>query len=294
MTRSSFAHSSLTAEVSEPLRPLPAPLDVSGADAPPLYVKAGLVSFSGLRLPVRMVVVPLGAAAAPENTPLLVYSAIELDEPLRRELRLLGEVRFVLAPNKIHNVFLPGYEHAYPGAQFYFAPGLRERRPSLRCDGIVDAKAAEAGLPFAPSGLLDAIVTEGNAFFAEVLLFHRPSRTLIVCDFIEYFLAEDIAAWGRERLAARALGWFVDAIGEPICSPEHSVMCVDSDAFAHTRDRLLALKPLRIVMCHGHIIDGEASCRQAIEGATSRVLEKARGRWPATKALLRWTARFAG
>lgn len=291
---SSSAHSLLTAEVSEPLRPLPTPLDGSGVGGPPLYVKTGLVSFFGMRLPVRMVVVPLVAAAGPEDTPLLVYSAIGLDEPLRRELRAIGEVHFVLAPNKIHNIFLPEYERAYPRAQFYLAPGLRERRPTLRCDGVVDAMAAEGGLPFTHSGLLDVIVTEGNGFFAEVLLFHRPSRTLVVCDFIEYFLAEDIAAWGRERLAARTLGWFVDAIGEPICSPEHSLMCLDADAFTHTRDRLLALKPLRIVMCHGHIIDGEASCWQAIEGATSRVLEKARARWPATKALLRWAARFAG
>jgi hypothetical protein len=72
------------------------------------------------------------------------------------------------------------------------------------------------------------------------------------------------------------------------------MMCLDPDAFARTRDRLLALRPLRIVMCHGHIIDGEEPCRRAIEGATSRVLEKVRTRWPATKALLRWAARFAG
>ena len=35
-----------------------------------------------------------------------------------------GSVRFIVAPNRFHHLFVPGWQEAYPDAQTFCAPGL--------------------------------------------------------------------------------------------------------------------------------------------------------------------------
>ena len=55
-----------------------------------------VISFYGMPFTTRMVVVRF------ENSELLIHSPINLTEELKQELDQLGEVKYLISPNKIH------------------------------------------------------------------------------------------------------------------------------------------------------------------------------------------------
>ncbi|MET0275096.1 MAG: DUF4336 domain-containing protein, partial [Phenylobacterium sp.] len=79
----------------------------------------------GFRYPTRMAVVRL------DGRGLWIWSPVALSAGLRSELEALGEVRHVVAPNTLHDLFLGEWRQAYPQALLHAAPGLQPRRPDL-------------------------------------------------------------------------------------------------------------------------------------------------------------------
>src|SRR5262249_23104614 len=74
---------------------------------------------------------------------LLVHSPVKLDAELRRSIDALGETRAIVAPNRLHHLFIGDYIAAYPEARAYAAPGLPQKRPDLRFDDVLSANAQE-------------------------------------------------------------------------------------------------------------------------------------------------------
>ena len=130
------------------------------------------VSFLGLSFPTRMTVIRLGSE-------LWIHSPVSLSSSASTELEELGEVRYVLSPNKYHHMFLSEWRSNYPEAELYASPGLTSKRPDIRFDRELRATETYAWSEtiahevFGPSLLLD-----------EVVYFHRPSRTLVLTDLI--------------------------------------------------------------------------------------------------------------
>lgn len=73
----------------------------------------------GFHYPTRMVVIRLASD-------LFVWSSIALSDGLRAEVDALGVVRYLIAPNSLHHMLIADWKRAYPTAQVYAAPGLRE------------------------------------------------------------------------------------------------------------------------------------------------------------------------
>jgi len=121
---------------------------------------------------------------------LWLWSPIEWSEPLARELEALGPIRHLVAPNKIHHLFLGQWTERFPEARLYAAPGLAKRRPDLR----FHAELGEVPDP-AWDGVLDQTVFRGSLFMEEVVFFHRPSRTALVCDLIQRFEPGSLSGW---------------------------------------------------------------------------------------------------
>src|SRR5947208_16195584 len=97
---------------------------------------------------------------------LWVHSAAPLDDELRRALKDLGEVRWVVAPNRLHgHVSMGEYRTAFPHAELVGAPGLAERRKDLRFDAVL---SEEALWPDA----FDQAILRGHRFLTEVLFHH--------------------------------------------------------------------------------------------------------------------------
>ena len=107
----------------------------------------------------------------------MVHSPVKLDAQFRRSIDALGEIRAIVAPNKLHHLFIRDYIAAYPEARVCAAPGLPQKRPDLRFDDI---------LSDAPQVYwrrqVEQHLFRGAPPLNEVVFFHPATRTPILTD----------------------------------------------------------------------------------------------------------------
>ena len=233
-----------------------------------IYIEEAVVRFYGVQLQTRMAVVllPLGR--------LLLYSPIWLTPALRSELERLGQVAYILSPNKIHNQALRGYAEAFPKAEIHAPPGLAERCPDLRIGRTLEDEA-----PPEWRDTLDQALTAGNVFFSEAILLHRASRTLLVGDLVEYVDGSTLSGFGRA--AARLFG-----VGsEPVGSPEFRLYTHDPDLAARAFARIEAWDFDKIFLCHGRLITEDA--KRVLKRVTDGIQQASQQRTRASRWLLR-------
>ena len=128
---------------------------------------------SGFRFPARMTLLPLG-----EDEVALV-SPVPISDEMARRIAEHGEVRFLIAPNLLHYMYMADAQVRYPSAQVIAPRELAQKRPDLRID-----HSLSASLPEALARSVDAIPIEGMPSLGEVALFHRTSRTLVLTDLV--------------------------------------------------------------------------------------------------------------
>lgn len=201
-----------------------------------LWIAPGpTVSFYGFPYPTRMAVVRLA------NGDLWLWSPIEASDELREELAVLGPVRYLIAPNKLHHLFLPQWLEHFPDAGMYAAPGLAARRPDVRFN-------AELGDDPEPgwSGEIDQVVFHGSFAMEEVVFFHRASRTAMFTDLIQRHDPAQLSGWR---------GWMMKAdglVGEDGSTPrEWRLTFLQRDKPRRALRKVLAWEPERLVIAHG-------------------------------------------
>lgn len=187
------------------------------------------VSFYGLPYSTRMTVIRIN------RNELWVHSPEKLNPQLQAELAQLGEVKYLISPNKLHHLYLPEWNTAYPEAASYAAPGLIEKRKDIQ----FTAELTDTPEP-AWQDDIRQLIFKGSPAMQEVVFFHNDTRTLILTDLIENFDP-------RLQLVAKAPG------------PVHrhpSAQRQDADRLAqqfHLRE-----KPGTAVLCgHGGLATGE-------------------------------------
>lgn len=193
-------------------------------------------------LPVstRMTVVRLGGGG------LWLHSPIPLDEVLRAEIESLGRVEAIVAPNKMHHLFLAECAAAFPSAAVYGAPGLPAKRPDLQQLRVL-TRESQPGW----KDQLDQVFFEGIPFANETLWFHRPSATLIVTDLVQLCAGE--LAWSA-RLYASLTG-----VRRELAIPRTVRALVrDRDAARRSAERILAWPIQRVILAHNSIVEADA------------------------------------
>jgi hypothetical protein len=130
---------------------------------------------------------------------LVLHSPVELDPGLRTELKRLGEVRGVIAPNRQHHLFAADYPTGYPDALLFAAPGLPEKRPDLQFAEVLSDTA-----PPLWRGEIEQLVFGGTPILNEVVFFHPASRTVSFTDLV--FNIPRGQARGVSRLFYRLVG----------------------------------------------------------------------------------------
>ncbi|HWA60913.1 MAG TPA: DUF4336 domain-containing protein [Caulobacteraceae bacterium] len=203
-----------------------------------------LADVAGFRYPTRMIVVRLGGGG------LFVLSPVALGPELRAAVDGLGQVRFVAAPNSLHHLHLAPWREAYPHACILAPPGLRRRRPDL----AFDADLGEAPAPEWAADL-DQVIVHGNLITAEVVFFHRASRTAIFTDLIQHFEPGWFAGW---RAAVARLDLM--AAPEPQTPRKFRLATVHRPAARAALNRILAWPTEKVVMAHAPPVetDGQA------------------------------------
>ena len=138
-----------------------------------------------MQFPTRMVIVRL------EGGKLFLHSPTPITPALRREVEALGEVKWIIAPNRIHYWWLPDWYEAFPEADVYLAPKIREQ-----AKGRIDFDTLEltdnSGYPWDQE--LSTIGAEGS-FMTEFVFFHHASKSLLISDIIENFEQEKLGSW---------------------------------------------------------------------------------------------------
>jgi hypothetical protein len=207
-----------------------------------------------VRAPLRLLGVPAGRVMTVVRLAggaLWVHSPAPLDDALRRGLKELGDVRWVVAPNALHGHLSMGdYRAAFPHARLVAAPGLPERRRDLTFDVVLGATAEPAWADALAQTTLD-----GHRWTPEVLFQHRLTRTLVTGD----------ACWNvRRDSPLRMKAWCGRRRGVGP-TPAFRAGFRDKAAARRAVDRVLAWDPERLVCGHGDPLS--AGAREAFADA---------------------------
>lgn len=199
-----------------------------------------------MRFSTRMTVIRIGGD-------LFLHSPTMLTPSLGFEAARLGTPRWIVAPNRIHYWWMPDWHAAFPAAEIYLAPKIREQ-----AKGRIDFPAHELdrkdGYPWD-----DAIATlpVAGSYMTEVVFFHRPSRTLVLTDFIENFEPEKLAWFAR---------WLTRLGGANGSMPrDMRVSYRNKAALKAAVETMIGWDPARIVLAHGRWYerDGAKELRRA-------------------------------
>lgn len=209
-----------------------------------------------LTLPHSMMGIQVGARSTILRLPsggLMIVSPGPFGTEHLEAIRELGEVEALLAPNKFHHLFLGNAAQAFPRARVFFAPGLRERIPSLPPG--VDLGEEPPALWGSSIGHAILQGTTTN----EVAFFHRPSRTLILTD-----LAFNLRGGGLWTRIAMTLNGGYGRFGP---SRVFRSTINDAPAFGRSLHEVARWDFDRVVVAHGDVLesDGHASFQRAFE-----------------------------
>lgn len=177
---------------------------------------------------------------------LVLHSPIPIDDTLAQELKGLGEVRYIIAPNCFHHLHVLACHARYPDTYIYGAPGLDKKRSDIPFQEILGSTP-----PTPLQADFEQRLIAGVPSINEVVFFHRPSRSLIVTDLI--FNIHDCANW-QSRLLFRIMG----AYKKPAQSRLWRSSTKDRNAAKDSVSQMLAWDFTRLIMAHGNIVEHDA------------------------------------
>jgi hypothetical protein len=207
------------------------------------------IRFAGLPIRTRMTVIRLDTGA------LFVHSPVPLDEAGHGALAALGSVAFIVAPNRYHHLFIRAWRERYPDALVCGAPGLREKRPTVRFDRVLGDHSEPEWF-----GELEQHWFAGMPALNEIVFFDGASRTLLLTDVCQHITARQ----------PRPVSWLARALGvhERLAMSRslRLLMLRDREAAKSSRDRILAWDFERVIVAHDTIVerDGRAAFQRAL------------------------------
>ncbi len=207
------------------------------------------MSFYGMPYPTRMAVVQLTDGSC------WIWSPVALSTELASAIDALGPVRQIVSPNKLHHLFLREWTERWPEARVYAPPGLARRKPDLRFDAELRDEPEEAW-----AAEIDQVVFRGSFAMEEVVFFHRPSRTAIVCDLIQRHSTGKIGGWKKWLMKADGL------VGDNGSTPREWRASFTRRAPAReARAKVLGWNAERLLIAHGGCV--QAGAHDVIERA---------------------------
>lgn len=218
--------------------------------APGIWHQQHHFSVLGVRASSRMTVVRLA------DGKLWLHSPVPISAEMKAELAALGEVAFIVAPNRFHHLYAGDCAAAFPSAVLYGARGLAKKRPDLQMRVLRDVPEPEW------ESELDQVLVEGMPALNETVWFHRASRTLIVTDLCQY-------VGGGVPLSARLYTGLMGVYRRLAVSRAVRLAIKDRAALARSVERILAWDFDRVILSHNLILerDAYAGVKRALEAA---------------------------
>lgn len=187
---------------------------------------------------------------------LLVHSPLRPTDEIRKELGDLGEVRFIIAPNKYHHLYAGEFAAAFPDAKLYGAPGLQEKRKDLRFYGTLSDEPE----PFWEDSLKQQVF-QGIPAVNEVVFFHPSSRTVIFTDLVFNF-SSDLTP--SQKLFALLDGVYDKTA---VSRLTRYILLGDRKKARRSADKILEWDFDRVILAHKDIVheDGREAVKKAFE-----------------------------
>lgn len=209
-----------------------------------IWVAEQPLSYLGLSVGTRMTIVRL------ESDELLVISPIQPSGSMLTQLRELGTVQNIIAPNLYHYLFAAEFKQRYPNATFWAVPGLDQKKPELAIDRVIE-DTTNMLWPGLDHLLFFGFRTLGLSGFDplnECVFFHRASRTLILTDAAFHF---DESFPMVTQLVTRVIG------GYKRLSPSvlEKIATIDTAKVRTSVEQILMWDFDRVIMAHGSIVE---------------------------------------
>ena len=200
-----------------------------------LWVTDCPLRFLGLEVGARMTIIRL------PNGELLLHSPVAATPDLVRELKALGQVAYLIAPNLFHHLYVGEWQEIYPEASLYVAPGLERKRSDLDITGVLTDEPEPSW-----KGTVDQVLMKGFPLANEVVFFHRPSETLIATDLVFNVQSTSHPA---TRLVIRLIGKY----GRLAPTLLERLFVRNRQAFRDSLNHILEWPFTRVVVSHGEV-----------------------------------------
>jgi hypothetical protein len=213
-----------------------------------LWTIAAPLRVAGSEFGTRMTIVRVGDGG------LVLIAPCPIDAALEAEIRALGQVRAVIAPNTFHHFYFLDALKRFPEAAAFLAEGVAEK--------LATPPAEARSLEEEPDAIwqqdLEQCRIGGAPKVNETVFFHASSGTLILTDFCFHF---DPPPNGWTGIFLRLAG----AHGKLAVSRLMRTMLKDRDIVRAAVARILEWDFDRIIVTHGTNIsaDGKRRFRDA-------------------------------
>jgi hypothetical protein len=195
--------------------------------------------------PTRMTLIRIGGD-------LFVHSPTPLSQGLRSEVEAIGRPRWIIGPNRLHYWWIPEWRAAFPDAQVYLAPRIREQARG-RIDFDARDLTANSGYPWDEH---IATLPVAGSYMTEVEFFHRPSRSLVLTDFIENFEPGKLDSAFVRTLCR--LGGVLDPDGN-MPRDMRLTFAKRKPQLKAAVEAMIAWEPDRIIVAHGRWYDRDGT-----------------------------------
>ena len=206
-----------------------------------VWVAEQPLKFMGIEVGTRMTVIRLADGA------LWVHSPVHLTSELRRAVETIGRVRFVVAPNSLHHLFIAEWTATWPESLACASPSLPRKRKDLRFHRVLTGET-----PSEWAGQIDMLLWHGAPSVGEVVFFHRASRTLVLTD--------SLHNPGRDgsEFANVVFRFFGGRTDRPSTWLVDRIVNSDRKAARRTVDAILEWGFRRIILAHGAVVEHDA------------------------------------
>lgn len=222
--------------------------------APDIWTAEGpVISFHSFAYSTRMAVVKLSSGG------LFIWSPVALSIDLKRAIDKVGQPCCLVAPNKLHHLFLCDWKIAYPDAQVYAPPDLKNKLKHLSFTELIDEPAPDWAAD------IDQVIFRGSMFLTEVVFFHRASQTAIFADLLQNFPREWFQGW---RGVIARLGGIVEP--HPGAPRDLRTSFLNRRAARLALGKILAWPIEQVIIAHGHLAmtEGKEFVRRGFDWLT--------------------------
>ncbi|EXJ94053.1 hypothetical protein A1O1_02446 [Capronia coronata CBS 617.96] len=216
-----------------------------------------------------------------------VFSPVALTPDVKSKVKSLGTIKYIVAPDIEHHIFLTPWAAEYPEAEIIGVEGLPEKRESNS-----DTKGTKFHHVFSAQNKLDMRISpEFDEEFSyefihshvnkELVFLHKPSRTLIEADVLFNLPAtEQYSKTGvdaRSGILTKLFAGIMNTKGDMTWQKRflwYAAGRKDRAGFAESAKRLKQWDYDRIIPCHGDVI--ETGGKRIMDEATAWFTESKR------------------